>query len=196
MEWFRKKKSIIITALVVLILNAILIFLGAVSLYDKVQAEKDSLEQEKLKIKNIKEEGRRWQEYSHQKEELMKSEELLENSTINEKNQINLIKKLEELAVQEGVQVDIKAQDAKTDNKSKKKETDDNRIVFDLAFSGQYNEILDYIDKLENLSYILSVEELHIEIPENLSSGKEGDELREEGDLEAEITISFVLKNG
>lgn len=205
MEILQKNKNIIIAFILVLIIIAGLILFVANPLHQKVQSRKDEVEQNKLKLENIKEEGDRWQEYREQRENIEKNEELLKDSSVSSGRQIDLIKKLEEIAQEEGVLIDIQNQETKDDKKNAKKTNDKEKevdanadvdeVVFLLNLEGEYNEILDYLYKLENLNYILNISSVNIKtlsagpILRNQAQEEEG---KEKKSLQAEIIISFT----
>ena len=151
----------------------------------------------------MKKEGEKWQEYKEQREKIEENEFLIENSSVNSESQVDLIENLERIANEEGVSIEIQNQEVKIDKNNSNKDKDkkveegvsEGDVVFSLIINGEYDEILDYIYKLENLSYILNIASLDIKtrsaVP-NLRSQLQKQEEESQKPLQAEITIYFT----
>ncbi len=202
MNILQKNKNIIIASVVAILFIVGLIIFLAKPLYNKVQEQKDMGEQSKQKLDDTKVEGQKWQEYKKQRERIEENQKLLENSSISNETQINLIESLEKIAEEEGVIIEIQSQDSVNFDKKKsssnkkddKKESSaEEEVFFALTLDGEYNEILDYLYKLENFNYILSISSINIKTRSTVPTLRE--QIKEEGNqksLQAKIVISFI----
>lgn len=201
MEAIRKNKNIIIAVLVVLFFNAGLILFLAKPLYGKVQEKMNTVEQSKQRLENTKKEGQKWQDYQQKREELEKNKDLLINSMVKKETQIKLIERLEQIAGEEGVKIEIQSQievnsEKKDSSKVKKDASADEKISFSLVIDGEYNEILDYLYKLENLNYVVNIVSSEIKnrsaVPTLKNQKQEATENTKP--LQAKVVISFTFQ--
>ncbi len=205
MEIFQKNKNIIIAILVVLLVNAGLIFFLAKPLYGKVQEKMNTVEQSKQRLENIKKEGQKWQDYKQKREKMEESKDLLANSMVKNETQINLIERLEQIAGEEGVEIEIQSQvevgsekkDSSKDKKDTKNESsNDGGTSFSLTVDGEYDEILDYVYKLENLNYVVNIVSLNIKTRSAVPTLRNQKQETKENvkPLQAKIVISFTFQ--
>ncbi|MDA3815100.1 MAG: hypothetical protein PF549_01910, partial [Patescibacteria group bacterium] len=85
-------------------------------------------------------------------------------------------------------------EDKKKSKTEKKEEESNDEVVFSLTLEGEYNEILDYIFKLENLNYVLNISSIDIKTRSVVPTLRNQVENKEEPQksLKAEVIISFI----
>ncbi len=184
-----KKKALLVFSMFSMFSILLICFL-VIPVVKKVYQQKDSLEESKITLdrdqKNIN-------EYKNDLDYLKQNTSLNENLMINENNRVELIELLEEIAREEDLELKIEMFGATNTNRSKDKKATINKTFLKLSLSGQYEDLLVFVYKLQNFKYALEIDKLIIEDfdESKIKKSEENLSLEDFPEIEGEIIISF-----
>lgn len=200
----KNKKNLI---LIILITAGIIsgMFFGLVKpLIHKIYEEKNSLEENKLKLDNFKKESTKTKEYRDQKKDLELNQGFIEEAIIKKEEEVKFIENLEEIAQKTGAEVSIKlytppkTKKKKTDDAKKEADKEDNKksSYFMISLKGTYKQFLTYFHELENSSYIFKVDSVNVRTISELELRKKNEKERKlnKDNIQADILISFNIQ--
>ena len=181
-----KKKTIFISIILLLIIFSG-IFWGIKPIVKKVYQKKDLLEEKKLTLEKDK------NNFDKYTTDLY----FIENQLLNVKNlenykndKVALIELLEEIAQVENLKLKIESYKNPTSSKNK----NNSEIFLKMSLSGDYQNFLKFLYRLENFKYPVEINSLRVESFEDLKinqNKKEEINLENIPETEGEIIISF-----
>jgi len=176
---FKKAKSKkIITLILGPIFLAGVVFFIINFLYERVYQAKDDLARENLILDNLIEEGSKVDKYKELEEKMQFNSQIVDEAVVKEGNEIELIKKLEEVAGEANIKIEINEHDPpKKVPATVSKKTDEldsteqaSPLVpaepeikvnyFMISMKGTYPQFLNFLHKLENLGLIVKIESI------------------------------------
>lgn len=203
----KNKRNLFLIILIVLGIILGIIFVFVQPLINNIYDEKDSLEENKLKIEDLKKESTKTKEYREQKEDLELNQGFIEKAVIKKEEEIKFIETLENVAENAGAKASIelyvppKVKKKKTTeaNKEADNETEEekkNKSYFMISLKGSYKQFLTYFYELENLNYIFKISSVNVRaISElDLKNKNETERALDKDKIQADILISFNVQ--
>lgn len=181
----KNKKVIIVFSAVVILAG--LIFFVAKPLYKKLYSAKDDLARENLILENLIEEGNKVDKYKDLEQKMRFNSQTVDEALVKKDNEIELIKKIEEIAKELDIKTEISAYAP-----PKKKNVINEEVALDqtpvakggantavptvasnaepaekasylmVSMIGIYPQFLNFLYKMENLSLIVKIESVKI----------------------------------
>jgi|GEM_PF-1533261 len=183
-------KKPLLTLAIFLIVCSALVFFAVAPVAKKVYQQKDSLEEAKLTLER---DQANVEEYRQDLKYLQENSFLSEGLVVTENNRVELIEKLEEVASQENLNLEIITQGSPVSNKKEKTEKKEERIYLRLILLGDYEDFLVFLYKLQNFRYVINIDELSLEKFDDSKIKKLSGEYSLESlpETQGEIVISF-----
>lgn len=176
-----KNKKLLLLFLGPIFLFGILFF-GVKSLYEKVYVFKDRLAYEKLVLDNLLREGEKIDKYKELEKKILFNSQIVDKAIVQKGNEIDLIRKIEETADQQGIEIQIadhrpsakkrtsivpqsssnELSDEKAINNKNQATSAENLNYFMISTKSTYPQFLNFLYKLENLPLIVKIESIKI----------------------------------
>lgn len=215
----KKEKKILFSLIAIawLVFLGLVVFLGW-PLTKKMYSSKDELEEGKLKLNSIKTDLSQKGKYQDLRQRIGESKLLLEKAVLKESTIVGFIEDLESTAQQTGNSIKIEpytppkktkkttdsdseatSTDAQTNPTANAANSDDKKSYFKLTITGNYNQLLHFLGKMENMGYVFNFESLETKTRAGVNnvSFRELQAKAEEtntGNDESVIIISFSLQ--
>ncbi|MFO7807564.1 MAG: hypothetical protein R6V40_04065 [Candidatus Moraniibacteriota bacterium] len=192
-SFFKKNKAWITSIVFILILSG-LVFFAIIPLKKEVYSRKDEMEKLRLLTEELRVENSNTDKYKNDLAFLEKNKTLVDNFFVGKNSEINLIQKLEEMADEAGIAIEIKT--LKKDLNNKKNDKENQEIFLSIQATGAFSEYMKYLYKLENIDYLVDVHSVSIK---DFSNKKKLEEQsfslgEKEEAMESEVIISFFKK--
>jgi hypothetical protein len=198
----KTKQFLIISIFAITIMVGSLIFFVIKPIAKSVYQIKDDFEADKLKLEIIKEDAAQSHIFVELVDNLGKDQELVENALIKKDSIIVFIQDTEKIAKEVGNEVNISQISTAKVQKATSNETEDakklrlekeavekNKVSLALKISGNYKQFLEFLYKLENMTYIFEIESIEI----GNSSNRYGAELKATEEAPVDFTVANVI---
>jgi hypothetical protein len=186
-HFLKNNKIWIILAVFLLILTGMIIFVVR-PLKNEVYARKNKMEQARLLKDNLRKESGKIGKYKKGISFLEENKSLIDEFFVSENGDVELIKKLEKMADEVELEVEIETLDKKS-SKIKKGEG----TFLKLKLTGEFKNYMKYLYKLENIDYLVNVHSVSMEKFSAESDFEKN--IAEKGEvMQGMITISFLKK--
>lgn len=205
----KSKRVLMISIFAIVAMVGSLVFFVIKPIIKGVYQTKDEFEKDKLKFEVIKEDAVQSHVFVELVENLGKDQNLVENALIKKDTIVIFIQDTEKISKEVGNEVSISQLSAVKAKKAASSETEEarkarleklakekNRVRLSLEVSGSYKQFLEFLYKLENMTYVFEIESIDI----GKASSNYSSELRttEEAPVDftvGNIEISFDPKN-
>lgn len=160
-----KQKIVLSILLVVLTLFGLIFFLFR-PLLAKVQKLSQIVEQKQVVIKNPDFQKQYQSQIAQLKADYQTIEPklpLLKQSILEKEKAVEFIKVLENTASQTNLTQEIQVQ-VKTKDKEEKEKTKENALFFNLNLTGNFPDLLRFLEIIENAQYLLQVQKIQIKV--------------------------------
>lgn len=198
----KTKQVLVISIFAIVAMVGSLIFFVITPIVKSVYQIKDGFEEDKLKFEIIKEDAVQSHVFVELVENLGKDQELVENALIKKDSIIVFIQDTEKISKEVGNEVSIsqistaktqKAASNETAEAAKlrleKEAAEKNKVGLALKVSGNYRQFLEFLYKLENMTYIFEIESIEI----GNSSNRYGAELKAAEEAPIDFTVANVI---
>jgi hypothetical protein len=167
-----------------------MIFFLVVPMTKKVYQRKDSLEEAKLILKRDQENT---DKYKKDLEYLGQNSFLSEGLLINENNRVLLIEDLEKIASEKNLEMKMEMYSPSVVARKTKKDETAAKTLLKLSLTGEYDDFLVFVYKLQNFKYVVSIDTLTVErFDDSKIKNLKGEIILEDlPEIEGEIVVSF-----
>lgn len=164
------------------IIFLLLVFFAAKPLFEEIENNFDAIEKEKADKEEMRRKLGEFDEIQRQAEKIQEQEKILE-ITLKKEQIVQFVQELEDIAKNTGNEISIETKDKETlekemqkrkkDEKSKEEEgimdslPSENYLYFTIKSEGEYGNLINFINKIENLKYYSDIVSFDInkEIP-------------------------------
>ena len=200
----KKSKRVLMIAIIGIILMVFsLIFFVIKPIVKDVYKTRDGFEEDKIKFEIIKKDAAQSNIFVELVDNLGKDQKLVENALIKKDSIVIFIQDIESIAKEIGNKVNIsQISTSKSSNavasteteEEKKKRLEDvakekNKVRLSLEISGNYKRFLEFLYKLENMTYIFEIESIEI----SNFSGRYNNELKASEEAPVDFTIGTIV---
>ncbi len=198
----KKSKQVLVISIISIIVMVISLVLFVISpIVESVYQTKDDFEEDKMKFEIIKKDAVQSQVFVELVDNLGKDQKLVENALIKKDSIVIFIQDTEKISKEVGNSVNISQISAVKASKAASSETEEdkakrlaelakekNKVRLSLEITGNYKQFLEFLYKLENMTYVFEIESIEV----GNSSNKYISELKATEEYPVDFTIGKV----
>ncbi len=198
----KSKQVLVIAIFAILVMVVSLVFFVITPIIKSVYQTKDAFEEDKIKFETIKKDAIQSQVFVELVDNLGKDQKLVENALIKKDSIVVFIQDVEEISKEVGNNVSIsqissiKAQKvASTETEEAAQERmaqlqkEKNKVRLSLEIGGSYKQFLEFLYKLESMTYIFEIESISV----GNSSSKYNFEMKSTEEVPVDFTVGNII---